>query len=284
MEIKNDIQTLFEDKGYAWMIRNDGEEFAVQVHPYGSMDEDDVEETIYAAEWMYSHTRHDELKKVILEFIACWIDDIYPDYSEVHHDEEPTRTVKLLEEIAERPYKFLSANFVNSHSDELNSITYNKGVKTYNSIINKELNQEFLRARYGGKYDTASGNGDMYFRVSSTGFDWFNIIYEFVYKNKNHISTVTIVKDEESTGYKDYYYSHGGVVYDHLNIDEFITQSGNPHVESVMNDLEKMLSDGSSLTSTSLLENKNPLRVILQVNMLEGKLIKRDYTRRLNRE
>lgn len=286
MEIKDNNVSLFEDGGHAWMIRNDGKAIPCQVHYYGSQEDDDVEETLYAAEWLYKYTRHEETKKAIIEFIACWIDQIYPDFSEVEHDDYDAvpRDVKLKEEIAERPYKFLSVAFVEAHADELNSASFSKGLTTYNTIIKKELNQEFLRARYGGKYDTAAGNSDMYFRISSTGFDWFGIIYEFVHDHKRLIKTVTICKDEESTGYKDYYYSHKGVVYDHLDTEEFLTQSGNPHVESVENGLEEKLSTGASLLGTCLKENKNPLRVIMQMNMLEKKLIQRDYTRRLNKE
>ena len=118
----------------------------------------------------------------------------------------------------------------------------------------------------------------MYFRVSSVGFNWFNIIWQFVYDHRNVIDYVTIVKDEESTGYKDYYYSHGDTVYNHLPTKDFIEQSGNPYIESTY--LETVLGKGGSILTSGLLnENQNPLRIINLVEKLDRTLVKRDYVK-----
>ena len=97
--MENNITHLFEDRSTAWMIRNDGKAIPVSVHAYGNKDVEDVEETIYASEWLYNNTNHDEIKSVIIEFIACWIDHVYPDYSEVHHDTQPDRVTMVVSTI-----------------------------------------------------------------------------------------------------------------------------------------------------------------------------------------
>ena len=45
------------DKTTAWMLRRDGTAFPCQWHYYGSTDPADVEETLYAAEWLYEAPR-----------------------------------------------------------------------------------------------------------------------------------------------------------------------------------------------------------------------------------
>ena len=94
------------------------------------------------------------------------------------------------------------------------------------------LNQEFLRARYGGMYDTSAGDRAMYFRISSTGFDWFPIIWAFVYDNRRQIDSVTVVKDPEATGVDNRYLVHGGTKIDRVPTEEFINLSGRPVFDS----------------------------------------------------
>ena len=43
--------------------------------------------------------------------------------------------------------------------------------------IKDSLNQQFCRARYGGQYNTKRGNKELWFRISSTGYNWVNDIY-----------------------------------------------------------------------------------------------------------
>ena len=54
----------------AWMIRQDGKAFSCICHYYGC--KEDVEETIYASEWLYQHTVSDETKRLTLDFIAAY--------------------------------------------------------------------------------------------------------------------------------------------------------------------------------------------------------------------
>ena len=72
-----------------------------------------------------------------------------------------------------------------------------------------------------------SDSGEVVFRISSANFNWFNIIWSFVYANKTKIKTVSVVADEEATGKLDYYYNDKGIVYNNLPIEDFITLPGN---------------------------------------------------------
>lgn len=62
----------------------------------------------------------------------------------------------------------------------------------------------------------------MYFRISSTGFDWYACIFGFLKRHETAIATVAIVRDEESTGMRNYVYAlPDGRRYDKLPLDIF---------------------------------------------------------------
>lgn len=208
----------------AYMIRSDGKAFPVTVHPYGNTDIAEIEETLAASEWLYSHTADTSSKKSVLDLWASYAKYLDPDVT----PQEMTDTLKY--HLKRLPYHIVNPSFI----DSLNFVDAHvyADIAAINFAVNDSLNQEFLRARYGGMYDTSSGSKSMYFRISSTGFNWFPIIWDFVYSSRNQISDVTIVKDPESTGAEGMYYSHNGVKVDHLDVNDFVNLSGHPVFDS----------------------------------------------------
>lgn len=99
----------------------------------------------------------------------------------------------------------------------------------FNTLLKTELNQEFLRARYGGMYDTDPESKEMVFRISSIGFNWYGMIADFVKKSPFPIETITIVRDRESTGVKEGFYKtcDGRKVYRKIPIAEFFAENEN---------------------------------------------------------
>lgn len=201
----------------AYMIRNDGKEFPVSVHPYGSLDS--VEETVSMSEWLYKHTNNASTKELIIELIATWAWN-YISFTDIKV------TNSIINYLNSLPYKIISIDFIKSLSEKLEDNDYVKdNIDELNKIVCEELNQEFLRVRIGGIYDSIIGNKDAYFRVSSLNFDWFNIIWNFVETHKNSIDTVTVVADEEATGKENYYYKYKNEPVDRMPRDEFLTLS-----------------------------------------------------------
>ena len=97
------------------------------------------------------------------------------------------------------------------------------------NLLNDLTNQEFCRVRtsnYKVKY--GGDNGQIYFRISSTGFNWFDLIWNIVNKFSKNIKEVTVMKDKQTFGGKEFEY-----YFDHVPTDEFLTLKGNPIVESV---------------------------------------------------
>lgn len=100
-------------------------------------------------------------------------------------------------------------------------------------LTNKETNNEFCRFRTSNQYAGGS-SGDIYFRISSTGVNWFNKIWDIVYHNKNFIDSVTVVKDEQSLETVDSpneFYKINGQKLDRFDTDDFITLGGKPIIE-----------------------------------------------------
>lgn len=213
------MKPLTEHLQGAYMIRSDGKAIKVTVHPYANPD--DIEETIYAGEWLYNNTLFNSVANDFLSLLHFWIET---DFGGSFDD--------CFDYVSNRKYKIVSLDFLNRNKDKILSSSISKGSSLLDAI-NDSLNQEFLRARYGGYLDSTSGSREMVFRVSSNNFNWFNIIYEFVYNNRNSISCVTISKDPESTGIDDYFYKVGREVINKLDIDDFIMLPGNPIVEEL---------------------------------------------------
>lgn len=212
----------------AYMIRSDGKEFPVTVHLYGAMD--DPEETLYAAEWLYNHTQFQSVKDLIVKLVAAYAADLDPQIREDNLIGDVKSTVEY--QIKHAGYRIISEEFLNRLNFQKIDFKNVPDLKTINAMVNRELNQEFLRARYGGMYDTSGGNSIMYFRVSSVGFNWFPIIWNFVYNNQKQISGVTIVKDPESTGADGYFYKLSGEAVDNMPTQDFLMVSGRPTIDA----------------------------------------------------
>ena len=222
-------------KTSAYMIRDDGKEFPVTVHIYGNYDVNDVEETVFASEWLYGHTKNQETKDLIVKFLSTWVYDNVP-YANGTYEDLTQYLKKYWSGV-----KILSPSFVKFISPKIDEYTNNSEIdedlSDLNKKVNDALNNEFLRARNGGMYDSLhDNNGEMYFRVSSkSGFNWFDIIWNFVYKHKSIINSVTICKDVESLQLKnDYFYDHRGKEFNRMSVDDFLMMKGNPIVEKLI--------------------------------------------------
>lgn len=94
-------------------------------------------------------------------------------------------------------------------------------------VLNDLTNEDFCRVRTSN-YKVKSGgkNGQIYFRISSTNFDWFSLIWGVVAKFVHDIDNVTVMKDSQTFGGKEFDY-----YYDHVPVDEFLTLKGNPEIK-----------------------------------------------------
>lgn len=187
----------------AWMLRQDGEAFPVIQHLYGSLE--CVEETLYAGEWLYKHTSIPTTQQLVLKLVAAYGKSLYPHGDVVDN---------LRQSIQEKPYIFLTLDFVEKMAAQL-PMAESSSLEKLNCQVTEKLNQEFLRCRLGGLYNTVPGCRDMYFRVSNPAFDWEPAILRFLETHGEEIETVTVVWDEESTGRSGFALDEQGKPVDH---------------------------------------------------------------------
>lgn len=182
----------------AWMLRQDGEAFPVIQHLYGSLE--CVEETLYAGEWLYKHTSIPTTQQLVLKLVAAYGKSLHPQGDVVDN---------LQQSIQEKPYIFLTLDFVEKMAAQLPAAEPSS-LERLNRQVTEKLNQEFLRCRLGGLFNTTPGCRDMYFRVSNPAFDWEPAIRRFLETHRDEMETVTVVWDEESTGRKGFFFHPSG--------------------------------------------------------------------------
>lgn len=195
----------------AWMIRNDGKMIGVTVHPYGNPDIDEIEETLAASEWLYVNTNHTSLRNLIVCLFASWAYNIVGSVD----------NIEIKKYIDNLPYRIVTSGFLDVIIPQIDNVPIYES-EGLNTLVNAELNQEFLRARYGGMYDTKPGNRNVYFRTSSVCFDWFPLIRDLVSERQNDIETVTVIRDPESTGAEGRYLNCNGIIVNHLGTVDFL--------------------------------------------------------------
>ena len=200
----------------ACMISRKGRVYSVESHPY--MDYDFIQMNLEAGLWFYEHTTNPDVKQAYIDLLAYYIKNEYGSVDALCSLEIPS-----IDKIA---------SFIQKHIKEITKAIENDtlSIKEILDVLVKESNQEFMRVRYGGVYKTVSGVREIYFRISSFGFNWYNIIWEYVYTNKNQIDYVTIARDIASTGSGEYYNGKNGE-YNNMPIEDFLSESGNPVIE-----------------------------------------------------
>lgn len=248
------------DRRTPYMLRNDGKVLGCprsQVHPYFIGQSDLTKRTFWhlfmeslangSLKWFFDNTNKEEIRDLIKVLVAYTHDDLGTEFD-------------LVEDVSD---------FQLTGNEK--KITHDEAVAIFNQL-EYELNQEFLRVRTSDMYVGGVDDG-IYFRVSSVGFNWFNLIWELVYENRTKFESVTIVKDYDSgkgSNEEGDYYSHAGIKFDHTPIDEFITIEGRPIIESLdkSKKYKKKLAEGSSLYEA--FGHTRPERIVTYVNSMRA--------------
>lgn len=210
----NSTRTL----GDAYMMRRDGEEIWVDVHPYGSFR--DLKTTrecnLVAAVFLarYSRENREEAVKFINSYLAELLmqaDDAIADslnnadavrgYLKEALLKMPSTFIQVLEwqgvvgdkqRNADALMQYYDPSIFDSFDSAFDVDTQDNGRK-----LALALNQEFIRIRIGGRYDRY-GDGTYYARIGSTGFNWSDLIKQSVKAHKREIDNVCIERDSES--------------------------------------------------------------------------------------
>lgn len=196
-------------KATPYMLRNDGELLECGIaHPYIKYWFEDLPkfdgEFLRSIKWFYNNSNKDTTKDLI-----CIV-------------------AKYLISTSNLSY----ADFDIIPEDKIDN-AYLCGVEEFNGFINTlnaDTNQEFCRARTSSKLYGGT-NDDIYFRVSSIGFNWFPLMWQIVYTYKP--TTVTICKDDNTFGGRNTFYKINREEINRIPYEDFILMSGNPIIEQL---------------------------------------------------
>lgn len=219
------------EKATPYMLRNDGELLECgDFHPYLKYWYDSYTKfdqyLFRALIWFYKNTQKESTKRLIRIVLKYAINnDIY------HQSDIDKHGIELID-------------VYDAKEEEIESFV---------DSLNDDVNQEFCRVRtsgiiFGGNSD------DIYFRISSIGFNWFPLIWKTVYENKP--SSVTITKDDGTFGGGNKPYRMSGIEMNHIPFEDFIMLSGNPVIEKLkskfefINDSQNEFSHGKTMTET----------------------------------
>ena len=275
-------------KKTAWMIRSDGVEVPVITHVYANKEETD--ELLALAYFLWVNDT--DSREIVSEFLDNWAYHTFANGVDTWTFEERTdnNIPKIIltaiknavnDYVSAKPYrifiddgaKYDFVRIVTEQSTLLSTAILEKDSdwEPYEiepldgTDLVDTLSQRFLRARYGGRYDTVPGCRDMYFRISSVGFDWFPIIRDFVINYADPIETVTIVKDFESTGCEKYYVDFNNRPYNKMPVSDFWAGNG------CTNYLGKSEAD-SSLNVREVLANEGAVQQLRRLRMNYGRV------------
>lgn len=212
-------------KATPYMLRNDGELIECKpMHPYIKFVYENIEDCLrklsesrfFALEWFYNNTLKEDTKnniRIIVNYL-------------------------------------ISNNMINKDKGEYFRITdetyipNDTEIEGFIETTNADTNQEFLRTRTSSLLFGGNSN-DIYFRISSIRYNWFENIWNLANKYSKGISTITIGKDSNTFGGKFEPYKVNGVTIEHLPIKQFITLSGNPIIEEFTNNKIKAISEAN---------------------------------------
>lgn len=217
-----------------YMLRNDGKLFNVSpIHPYIKYAYESVDKAIEklatsrlnSLKWFYENTNSGDTKNLIC--IIC----------------------KYLNSTTRIDFDF--CDYQNTKQIQPEEI------ESYLNLLNDNTNQEFCRFRTSNLLFSGDSK-EIYFRISSINFNWFDLIWEVCYKYKYSISDTTICKDANTFGGRFNPYKINSKEINHIDIDEFLTLSGNPIIENYNSDLDiidnanKLLCLGKLVTESYL--------------------------------
>ena len=255
----------------AWMLRNDGNSFPVKVHIY-VMDNDDLSSEAEAASFILA--THSQDKELCEEVLSAWMALLLENkvYLDISYDDLIETLKNCLRTLPYKfPYSLTESEYVNIFCEKSKVVNMDQlydyvdevreSLSQLSSRIKSSLNQQFCRSRYGGQYDTYSGNSCMWYRISSEGFNWANVIYLDISEKKKRYPTdsISICRDYESDygddlNQKEYFYkAKDGSAYYMMPLDEFLREEhehsmvfSSEFTSGVISYIRRMLRSGST--------------------------------------
>lgn len=211
--------TLLETPNYAsaWCIDRQGTVYDVYVHPFGSLQDDSLEDVAWL--WCNGFT---DVKDKAAEYylVTLWSDCDFSsgDMSIEEFKQEICDSVDEIECLRGNSNAPKFASYICALADDrFRDFEWNDDWIDYQYIervgeeLKAYLNNNILRVRFGSEFQTTvTREGSLYFRISSNSFDWYRLIINFIdeLSQRRKIKDITVEKDKESSGSSTVYVNH----------------------------------------------------------------------------
>lgn len=250
-----------------YMMRNDGVIFdlkkdGLRDHPYIMRNPEEVSiqdittllspQQLAAIKWFYEHTNSGYTQKnisMLTTYLYKYLNDLQ------ERGEITTTYMKSRQDVI--------SQYVNQTIfDSISNTDYIDDMLNELLIVNESVNQEFLRFRTGTN-PHSSNKLSLYFRVSSVGFDWSDLIDKFIVDNYNRIADITISKDPWALGSMEAYAIKGQDI-TVMSAEEWISVGKDAIIESLFSikrggRINHYLQEGLSVSD--IFWNCNPIHV-----------------------
>ena len=210
-----------------YMMRHNGEVLEISFskdglrdHPYvvdrvrrtsAQFLSDTLHDKLPCLKWFYKNTQSDALKEDIQAFYQCLIKSNFEDLQGTELEDQ------------------ISKEFDLPTQHEASGLTYSlEDARTELDIIEQSTNQEFLRFRL----QRSSQGFEMFCRISSKDFNWYDNLCKFIFDHYNQLSTITVSNDV-FTGVENQPKTYKGQPIVYLPVREFVSFGGRPILEKL---------------------------------------------------
>ena len=218
--------TLLEtpNSATAWCIDRSGKVYNVYVHPFGSLQDDSLED----AAWLWCNDFNEVKPQCAKYYLATMWNDCDFASGDMSLEEFKEEIVESLEEIEclrgnanARKFGAWLGVLAEEHfkkTEWSDDWVYSFDLEELEDGIKDYLNNNILRVRFGSEFQTKIDRaGSLYFRISSDNYNWYNNILKFIdeLSQRRKIVDITIEKDKESSGSDTVYV-------DHISLNDFL--------------------------------------------------------------
>ena len=181
---------------------------------------DTLHDKLPCLQWFYKNTQSDALKEDIQAFYQCLIKSNFENIRGTDLEDQILKDFNL-------PAKHEATGLIYSLED----------AKTELEIIEQSTNQEFLRFRL----QKSSQGYDIFCRISSKDFNWYDNLCKFILDYYNQLNTITVSNDI-FTGVENQPKTYKGQPIVYLPVKEFVSFSGRPILEK-LNIIQRIFDD-----------------------------------------
>lgn len=221
----------------AWELRTDGSAFSVEEHIYGNADDKNFDDdSVLASFIILTNSGNISTANYIIDIWLALRFIRVTNY--IKYSISELIDLAVIDYASNLSYHLSKPQYLKIHNDQNNYTVetlidfinaVNRDMTTIHTQIADAFNQQFCQVRYGGLYIGTLGNPNLCFKISSSEFNWADIIYDFTssFSRTRRVDDISICRnidvDGGAMGDELYYVAGDGTPYNQMPLDEYLT-------------------------------------------------------------